>query len=180
VKDSLLPEVVLIAAMDRHRVIGGPDGGIPWHLPDDVAHFRAAAKGRHLMLGRRTFEEMQGWFTDQIPLVLTRQEEYRVPGGVRVSDVTEAIARVVSAGQNLLLVAGGATVFAATIAMADRLLLTLVDTDVSEGLSSVQSDSLPRFPDPAAFGDWRETSRIERPEDERHVYARTFLELTRC
>ncbi|HRX56259.1 MAG TPA: dihydrofolate reductase [Verrucomicrobiales bacterium] len=179
-KDSLLPEVVLIAAMDRHRVIGGPDGGIPWHLPDDVAHFRAAAKGRHLLLGRRTFEEMQGWFTDQIPLVLTRQEEYRVPGGVRVSDVTEAIARVVSAGQNLLLVAGGATVFAATIAMADRLLLTLVDTDVSEGLSSVQSDSLPRFPDPAAFGDWRETSRIERPEDERHVYARTFLELTRC
>ncbi|MFV1995779.1 MAG: dihydrofolate reductase, partial [Verrucomicrobiales bacterium] len=70
-------KISMIAAMDRNRVIGADRGGIPWNLPRDRRRFRSHAAGKHLLLGRRTFEEMKGWFEDQqTPIVLTHREGY--------------------------------------------------------------------------------------------------------
>lgn len=173
------PEIVLIAAMDRGRVIGLPSGGIPWRLPDDVARFRARARGRHLLLGRRTFDEMRGWFTDQTPLVMTRRRDFEVERGRAVESLDQALRIAASAGQKELLVAGGAEIFALALPRAERLILTLVETDIEAGFPKELAAGLPRFPDYRAAGDWREVSQESRPADAGHAFARAFLELER-
>ena len=49
--------VTLIAAVARNGVIGA-DGGIPWHLPEDFAHFKATTLGHTLVMGRATYESI--------------------------------------------------------------------------------------------------------------------------
>ena len=73
-------KVSLISAMTPDRVIG-TGKGIPWHMPRDIRHFRSSTAGKPMLLGRRTFEEMAGWFTSQTPIVMTRQERYEAPVG---------------------------------------------------------------------------------------------------
>jgi len=117
--------VEMVAAMDRNRVIGASDGGIPWKLPRDVARFRGIAAGRTLAVGRTTFEEMAGWFTDQCPIVLTSRaldDSTLVARGQG-----EALEIASDRGAESLLVIGGAAIFELFLDRADRLFLTRVE-----------------------------------------------------
>ena len=51
----VVPRVVLVAARATNGVIGA-DGGIPWRIPADFAHFKRVTVGHPLVLGRTTFE----------------------------------------------------------------------------------------------------------------------------
>lgn len=165
-------KIQLIAACDRNRVIGTADGGMPWDLPVDKAHLRRQAAGCWMLLGRSTFEEMDGWFTNQRVLVLSGSSDYRpaAPGMVAGS-ITEALARAREGNAPLLLVAGGARVFESTIALADQLIITHVDVDWQQENKSDRKSAgdLPRFPriDPAR---WRLVRRIEHPADDDHPW----------
>ena len=49
--------VGMIAAVSRNGVIG--DGvRMPWHLPEDLAHFKHTTMGHTLLMGRRTFDSI--------------------------------------------------------------------------------------------------------------------------
>lgn len=124
--------LVLIAAASRHRVLAS-HGQIPWHLPRDVAHFRARTAGRWLLLGRITYEQMNGWFQPgHVPVVLTRQaDDFAVPGGWAVSDLPAALRLAASHGVGELMVCGGGQVYAAALPWADEILLTTVETEVN-------------------------------------------------
>ena len=52
-----MTRITLIAAVARNGVIGFA-GGMPWHLPDELAHFKATTMGHTLLMGRRTFESI--------------------------------------------------------------------------------------------------------------------------
>lgn len=126
--------VVLIAAASRNGVLAA-EGKIPWHLPRDVAHFRARTAGRWLLLGRTTYEQMAGWFQPgQVPVVLTRRSGYVVPGGWVVPSVAAALALAGSHGAAELVVCGGGQVYQAALPFADEVILTTVDTDVPGGI----------------------------------------------
>jgi len=160
----------MIAAMARDRVIGTGHGGIPWQLPRDSQHFRRYTAGHHMLLGRKTYEEMEGWFTSQTPLILTRKADYQPDLGQAVSDVPQAIEIAKAAGASELVVSGGASIYEAALPYADLLVLTLVHADV-EG--EVQ------FPDYEAAADWEEVSREEFPADEENEFAMSFVTLKR-
>ena len=68
----------LIAAMDENKLIGSAEGGLPWQgIEQDRDHFRSYVEGKALLLGRKTFEEMKGWFdTAHRPYILTRDRNY--------------------------------------------------------------------------------------------------------
>ncbi len=142
--------VVLIAALARDRLLGSASGGIPWDHPRDRAHFRARTAGRWLLLGRQTYEEMQGWFLDHIPIVLTSQPSFRPahPAHRHASSPAAAIALARANGAEELLVCGGAAVYAATLPLADRLILTQLDLQIE------LPDPL-RFPDYTRSGQWQ-------------------------
>lgn len=142
--------VSLIAAMDENRVIGSGDGFIPWDLPRDKEHFRSYTAGRWMLLGRTTYEEMEGWFTTQVPVVVTSRADY--PARRVAHSVPEAVAMARRNGATELVVGGGGALFASALPHADRLVLTRIDGtfDVTEPVY---------FPEFESSGEWRPTYR---------------------
>lgn len=132
------PRLVLIAAVARGGVIGR-DGGMPWHLPGDLAHFRARTAGRPVVMGRRTWESLPPRFRP-LPgrrnLVLTADAGWAADGAERVASLDDAVATC--AGADELMVIGGGRLYAAALPRADALVLTEIDADV---------DGDTRFPD---------------------------------
>lgn len=126
--------VTLIAAVSEDGFIS-KGRGVPWDLPEDRDHFRSYTAGKWLLLGRTTYEEMIGWFRDHTPLVLTRDLAYKPPMGHRVSSIREAIGLAESAGQDELVVCGGAQAYELAMPHAARLHITRVDSRLGSGVS---------------------------------------------
>lgn len=160
----------MIAALAENGVIGSESGGIPWHLPRDTAHFRRFTEGKHLLLGRRTFEEMRGWFTNQTPLVLSHGKSGVFPPGVHVHGIEEAISEAARRGAPELAVCGGASVYEAALPYTDELFLTRIE-------ASPGGDII--FPDYEDGIEWEEVHRANFPADAENEFAMTFLQLRR-
>ena len=162
------PRLTLIAAVSVDGFISR-GSGVPWNLPRDREHFRAATAGQYLLIARRTYEEMTGWFRDHTPLVLTRDETYSPPVGRAVRSVEEAIKLVSVAGALELIVCGGSAAYEAAMPHADRLLITQVETNLGSGVA---------FPamDPAK---WSIVESARHPADTENVHALRFEEYTR-
>jgi dihydrofolate reductase len=130
--------VTLIAAMDENRLIGTGEGGLPWKgIERDKAHFREFTKGKALLLGRQTFEEMIGWFdVGHRPVVVSREAGYRAESGFPVAaSVEEGIALAEARGEEELVVCGGATIYELALPLATDLVLTIVHerSEVGDG-----------------------------------------------
>lgn len=132
-----MPILSLIAAIDENRLLAN-EHRIPWHLPRDIAHFRHATRDKWLLLGRKTFEEMLGWFRPgHTPLVLSGQCGWDPPIGRLVSSVPHALALAESAGEETLVCVGGAQTFAAALPYADELVITTVHHRFAPGAQPV-------------------------------------------
>ena len=144
-----MTRVTLIAALGRNRVIG-VDGGMPWHLPGDFAHFKATTMGHTLLMGRATFESIGRVLPGRRTIVLTRDPDWRHAEVETAHSLPEALS-LAGPGDELF-VAGGGQVYLETMPFAQRMILTEVD-------QSPEGDTL--FPEWVAE-DWRETAREER------------------
>ena len=123
-----LPRVGLVWAEAANGTIGDA-GVLPWHLPEDLAHFREVTLGRPVVMGRKTWESLPERFRP-LPgrrnIVVTRQQDWRAEG----VDVADSIAAALAlAGQgvaddDLVWVIGGAEVFSAVIDTAQCLEVT--------------------------------------------------------
>jgi dihydrofolate reductase len=116
--------IALVAAVSRNRVIGR-DGELPWHLPGDLAHFKALTSGATVVMGRKTYESIPPRFRplpNRRNVVLTRNG-FQANG----AEVRHSLAE---ATQGDCFVIGGATLYAQALPLADRLHLTEVDADV--------------------------------------------------
>ena len=123
-------KLVVLAAVADGGVIG-QNGGIPWHLPEDVAHFRELTMGHPVVMGRRTWESIPDRFRP-LPgrrnVVVTRQPDWEAEGAERAASLVEAIALV--ADEPEVFVIGGAQVYADALAHADELALTEIELAV--------------------------------------------------
>jgi dihydrofolate reductase len=115
--------VTLIAAVARNGVIGA-DGGIPWHLPEDFAHFKATTLGHTLVMGRATYESIGRPLPGRTTIVVTRDPEWYAEGVLVAHSLEEALAL---AGDAEVFVAGGATIYEQAMPYADVLLISEVD-----------------------------------------------------
>lgn len=117
--------VVLVAAMGRERELGAGNQ-LLWHLPEDLAHFKALTTGKPVLMGRKTWESLPPRFRP-LPgrrnLVLTRGPAIEGAETVRSIDAALALCEGVAE----LCVIGGAEVYALALPLADRVELTEVD-----------------------------------------------------
>ncbi len=155
--------MTLIAVVSADGLISRGQG-VAWDLPRDKEHFRRATRGKWLLLGRRTYEEMLGWFEDRHPLVLTRDSGYTPKVGEKVAGVQEALARAAAAGARELAVCGGSAAFDAAMPWADRLILTHVEDSLGNGVP---------FPT-VAPEEWQITSQQHFPPDAVNALGMTF------
>lgn len=160
---STRPLLTLIAAVSADGFIS-TGKGVPWDLPRDKEHFRGTTRGQWLLLGRRTYEEMIGWFEDRHPLVLTRNPSFMPQVGERVASVDEALNLAAAHGVKELFDCGGGGAYAAAMPCADRLILTHVDSKLGGGVPFPTVNS----------GEWRQTSRQHFPADSTHAQALDF------
>ena len=122
--------VTLVAAVARGGVIGR-DGGIPWRLPEDLAHFRELTTGHAVVMGRRTWDSIPERFRP-LPgrrnVVVTRDPDWIALGAERAGSLAEALQLL--AAEEEVFVVGGAEIYAAALRLADRLELTEIDLDI--------------------------------------------------
>ncbi len=144
----------LVAALSRNRVIGR-EGGLPWHLPDDLARFKALTTGHTVVMGRRTFESIGRPLPRRRNVVLTRRTD--LPAGVEVVGSLDAIRP--DEGETELFIIGGEAVFEAAMPRARRLCLTVVDADVAGD----------RFFPAVSPLQWERVESVHHPPDDRHA-----------
>ena len=128
-------------AADGGRGVIGRDGGLPWHLPEDLARFRRLTTGRPVIMGRATWESLPPRFRPlpgRANIVLTRRRGLALAGADVVGDVAAAVAHAGDAGAWVI---GGAQVYAATIAAADRLEVTEIDLVVDGDARAPELDA---------------------------------------
>ena len=77
-------EIVIVAAIGENGVIGF-EGGLPWHLRSDLAHFRALTINKPVVMGRKTFESIGRPLKDRTNIVITRDLGLIAPGTVLAS-----------------------------------------------------------------------------------------------
>jgi len=141
-----MPLVSLVAALARNRVIGAGDR-LPWHLPEDLKHFKHLTMGAPVIMGRKTHESIGRPLPGRRNIVVTRQASARWDGCEVARSLDDAIALAGDAPEAFVI--GGAELYRLALPRADRLYLTLIDADY-------QGDTFfPEF-DPAC---WRETAR---------------------
>jgi dihydrofolate reductase len=160
------PRVVVLAALDRNGAIG-KGNALPWHLPDDLKRFKALTLGKPVLMGRKTAESLGRALPGRLNLVLTRSGAVPFDGMRPVATFDEALHVVRDSGADTLCVIGGAEIYALTLAHADALHLTHVDTVVEDA-----DAFFPRF-DPAQ---WREVAHEAHPADARHAHAFAFID----
>jgi dihydrofolate reductase len=123
-------QLVLVAAVARNGVIGRGQQ-LPWHLPEDLRHFRTATLGLPVIMGRRTWDSLPAArrpLPGRRNLVVTRQPWWRAAGAEAVPSLDAALALI--AGAERACVIGGAELYAAALPQADELLLTEIDRDI--------------------------------------------------
>lgn len=120
------PGPTLVAALTRGRVIGA-EGGIPWHLPEDLRHFKQLTTGATVIMGRGTFDSIGRALPGRRTIVITRSPTWSAPGVETAGSVDEALER---AAPEQIFIAGGAQIYALALPRADRMVLSHVHLDV--------------------------------------------------
>lgn len=120
--------VGLIWAEAAGGVIGA-EGGMPWYVPEDLAHFKETTQGAPVVMGRKTWDSLPERFRP-LPgrdnIVVTRQQDWAADDARRAATVSEAVR-----GQEKVWIIGGAEIFRQVIADADRLEVTELDLEVA-------------------------------------------------
>ncbi len=145
-------KIGMIFARARNGVIG-KGGVMPWHLPEDLAHFKRVTLGCPVIMGRKTWDSLPPRFRPlpgRINIVVTRQGDWHAEGATRASSLSQAIA--LCGGQPQLWVIGGADIYAQAVPLADTAEVTELEADY-------EGDAFA----PTLGAGWRETAR------ERHV-----------
>lgn len=164
------PRVVLIAALDRNRAIGGSNA-LLWHLPDDLKRFKALTLGQPVLMGRKTAESIGRALPGRRNLVLTRSGRAPFDGMEAIASLDAAIAQAAADGADALCVIGGGEIYALALPRATHLALTWVDVE-ADGADAW-------FPDVDA-ADWIETARQDHATDARHAHAFAFVDYRRA
>lgn len=150
-----------IVAMDQHDVIGN-DGQMPWHLPNDLKHFKSVTTGHTIIMGRKTFESIGRPLPNRKNVVVTRNRDFR-HDGVEVLHDLEQIPELY--GEEDAFIIGGGELYKALIHAIERLYVTRIH-DTFDG------DTM--FP----ALDWNEWELIEETKgvlDEKNTVPHTFF-----
>ena len=116
---------------EAHGGVIGADGGMPWHVPEDLAHFREKTTGAPVIMGRRTWESFPERFRP-LPgrrnIVVTRDDAWHADGAERAGSLPAALA--IAAEAETVWVIGGGGLFREAMDAADVLEVTELDLAV--------------------------------------------------
>jgi len=117
----------IIVAFDNQRGIGIKNS-LPWHLPEDLAHFKKMTSGHPIIMGRNTFESIGRPLPNRRNIVVSRNQEWHHNGTETVNSLENAWSLV---GEQTAFIIGGAQIYQQALAFADRLVITEIQAQFS-------------------------------------------------
>jgi dihydrofolate reductase len=141
------PRIAIIAAVAKNGIIG-KNGTLPWHLPEDLKHFKKLTTGKRIVMGRRTWESFPRPLPNREHVVVS-SKSLTVPNDVIVvRSLSDALA--LANPTEPVFVIGGFALYAEALALADDLYLTEID-------AAVDGDT--------SFPAWNRGQFVERSRD---------------
>ena len=138
----------LIFARARNGVIG-LNNALPWHLPEDLAHFKLTTMGQPVVMGRKTWDSLPAKFRPlpgRTNIVVTRQPNWHAQGALVAHSIEEAMQHCPHDAQ--VWVIGGAEVYTQALPLASRAVITEIDAEF-------EGDAYA----PSFNANWQETQR---------------------
>ncbi len=145
-----MTRVNLVFARAANGVIGR-NNALPWHLPEDMAHFRKLTTGAPVIMGRKTWDSLPPRYRplpNRVNIVVTRQTDWSAEGAVRALTVAEAVLKCEDLAVPEVWVIGGAQIYEIAVPFATRAIVTEIDREF-------EGDAFAPVLDAA----WRETAR---------------------
>jgi dihydrofolate reductase len=125
----------IVVAFANDRVIG-VNNTLPWHLPEDLKHFKALTLGHPMIMGRMTYDSIGRPLPGRETIVVTRNESWSVDSD-HVSAVTSLDAAIELGesharrmGVDRMMIVGGAGIYRQSLPICDELYVTQLDLDV--------------------------------------------------
>ena len=103
-------EISLVVAAANNNAIG-KEGGMPWHLPNDLSHFKNVTWGMPVIMGRKTFDSLGKPLAGRKNIVITRQPGWKAEGAIAVKNIDDALFLVREADVKEAMVIGGGEIF---------------------------------------------------------------------
>jgi dihydrofolate reductase len=145
-----MTRINLIFARGGNGVIG-KDNALPWHLPEDMAHFKKQTAGAPVIMGRKTWDSLPPRFRPlpgRTNIVLTRQENWHAEGATKAASVSDAIGKCEALNAPEAWVIGGEQIFWESMSRATRAIVTEIHESFDGDAFAPQFDER-----------WRETTR---------------------
>ena len=120
-----------LVAMNRSLLIG-KDNDLPWHLKDDLAHFKNYSMNKPIVMGRNTYESIGRPLPNRHNIVITTTIN-ELDGAVVVNNLPDAIEAAkkycLANNQDEIVIIGGAKIFALAKDMINKLVVTWVEAN---------------------------------------------------
>ncbi len=159
------PTISIIAAIGKNRELG-KDNKLLWSLPEDMKRFREKTRNHPVIMGRKTFESIGRPLPNRLNIVVTRDRSYTIPGAEIFYSLEDALDFAKNKDKQEIFIIGGGQIYAEALSYADKLYLTIVDSDFPE------ADTF--FPEYPEF-----TKVVFKKKSKNEEYSYTFLELER-
>ena len=157
--------ITLIAAAAENNALGKNNEMI-WHLPDDFKRFKKLTSGHFIIMGRKTYESLDGPLPNRTHIIITRQENYaeKVDANccIVVDNIEDAIAKSASEGETFVI--GGGEIYKLALPLADKIELTRVH-------GTFEADAY--FPE-IDENKWNLVNEDYHPKDEKHNFDFTY------
>jgi dihydrofolate reductase len=155
-----------VVAFDKNLGIG-KNNQLLWHLPNDLKHFKNLTTGKIILMGRKTYESIGRPLPNRRMIVLTRNPDFHSDYAEVIHDLTE-LSNLVTPDEEVMLI-GGAELYQLCLPYIDKIYATLVD-------AHLDADAF--FPK-ITTTEWQQQDVESHAKDMNHVYAYTFVTLTR-
>jgi dihydrofolate reductase len=156
--------ISLIVAASLNNAIG-KDGKMPWHLPNDLKHFKNITWAMPVIMGRKTFESMGKPLAGRKNIVITRQNNYKPEGVVTVQNLKDALFVANEMDVKEVFVIGGGEIYKMVWEKANRIYLTRVNMEAPDADTFFPSIDLQ---------EWKLVSHKDAEADEKNSYSHSF------
>jgi len=160
----------ILVILSTNNVIGR-DNKLPWHMPADLKRFKNLTMGHHILMGRRTFNEIKKPLPGRVNVVITRDPHFTAEGVAIARSIDEAISKAEAAGDLEVFLIGGGEIFNQVIHIADRMYITRIHADI---------DGDTYFPEFDDVNEWKLIDAEHFEADEKNAYPYSFLTYVRA
>lgn len=135
----------------------------------DLKRFKELTMGHHMLMGRKTWESIGRPLPGRKSIVITRNRQYQPEGCIVVNTLQEGVNYAEQQGETELFIIGGGEIFRSSITLADKIYLSIVQTEVKADTYFQEISS----------EEWLEINEKYYPADHQHEYAHYFKILIR-